>query len=1096
MKSPFAVPAFLLLSLAPSAPTPLFAAPGALRGVVVESVEPGSAGERSGFCPGDLLLSWKSEAPPARRGRFDSPFDLSDLDAAELPRGGALRIALRRGDRSLVLDLRGEPAGLVVRPFLSAEALSRCDALRQSEGDEELELRARSVARLLPPSDRGWLFFEAAKGAEGDELRGRLIERAMEGVPRGGLEEARLGSVEAELRMAEGNFEEAGRILGLARKIRERLSPDGLELAAIDEALGRVALESGDFEAAARHHESALAARERLAPGSLALARSYRQVGVVADERGDLGAAAGWLRKSLEIRERLAPGGPLVADSLNNLGITARKRGNLDEAESMFRSALAIRERLSPGGQDVAMCLTNLGNVAQNRGDLAAADAFHDRAREILERVAPDSLRLALVYNNLGLDADVRGDAESTLAWYRKALAIRERLVPGSPIVAYSYANLAVAAETRGAPEEAEGWARKALEIFERVAPDSLMVAASEINLAAILASLGDLDSAEELIRRSLPRAERLAPGSIQQAEVVAGLGMVKIRKGEPEAAEPLLRQALGIYRILMPGSSTEAESLWELGRLLRDSGRKSEALDLFFEATAALEAQQSRLGGSASDLATFRKRFLPMYRELLELLVDLGLPECGVEVFESARARAFLALLAQRELSDRDLSPELAALRRQTNADYRRALDALGEAEDEGGRREAAGKLEELRVRQAVIASRILRESPRLAALRWPKPLDLEGTRRLLEPGTLLLGWMVGEERSLLVALTRERLEIRRIDPTAKALRGKVEAIRRRVVGEKDASALLSGLSKELLGPAREEIASARRIVFLPDGPLWLLPFGLLPDPSRPEKTILATRPVSVSSSATLLGQLVAERRDRPSQLVGFGDPLDSATPGSIRRGRAELGSLPDSRAELESLRPFVDEATLYVGAEATEARAKRIGNAAEGTSVERPTLLHFAVHGLLDESRPLDSGVVLAIDPTPAGGGEDGILRAWEIFEDFRLDADLVVLSACETALGGEEAGEGIVGLTRAFEYAGARSVLASLWPVADQSTALLMARFYEGLRSGLPKDEALREAQLALAAGPVEGKEGRLVDAVAPFHWAAFQVYGDWK
>jgi len=128
-----------------------------------------------------------------------------------------------------------------------------------------------------------------------------------------------------------------------------------------------------------------------------------------------------------------------------------------------------------------------------------------------------------------------------------------------------------------------------------------------------------------------------------------------------------------------------------------------------------------------------------------------------------------------------------------------------------------------------------------------------------------------------------------------------------------------------------------------------------------------------------------------------------------------------------------------------------------------------------------------------------ENGLLQAWEIVEQVRLDANLVVLSACETALGKEVAGEGILGLTRAFQYAGARSVLASLWSMADVSTGELMQRFCADLTQGMAKDEALRQAQLAVINGPVVIGEGE--DAIerglsTPFYWAAFQIYGDWK
>jgi CHAT domain-containing protein len=156
---------------------------------------------------------------------------------------------------------------------------------------------------------------------------------------------------------------------------------------------------------------------------------------------------------------------------------------------------------------------------------------------------------------------------------------------------------------------------------------------------------------------------------------------------------------------------------------------------------------------------------------------------------------------------------------------------------------------------------------------------------------------------------------------------------------------------------------------------------------------------------------------------------------------------------------------------------------------------VLHLAAHGCLDERFPLNSALALTppvATPPPgsAEGRDNGLLQAWEIFEGLRLDADLVVLSACDSALGREVAGEGLLGLTRAFQYAGARSVVASLWQVPDAATADLMVAFHRHLRQGRSQGEALAAAQAELAAGAA-GPE-----AEAPYFWAGFQLFGDWR
>jgi CHAT domain-containing protein len=166
-------------------------------------------------------------------------------------------------------------------------------------------------------------------------------------------------------------------------------------------------------------------------------------------------------------------------------------------------------------------------------------------------------------------------------------------------------------------------------------------------------------------------------------------------------------------------------------------------------------------------------------------------------------------------------------------------------------------------------------------------------------------------------------------------------------------------------------------------------------------------------------------------------------------------------------------------VGAQATEERARSIG--------KDVPLIHYACHAYVNQRFPLDSALVFTIPEDPKPGQANGLLQAWEIFESVRIDADLVTLSACDSGLGKEMGGEGLVGLTRAFQYAGARSVLASLWKVEDESTAELMQRFYGHLKAGKTKDEALRMAQIDRI---------RSTGSSQPRGWAAFHLIGDWR
>ena len=197
-----------------------------------------------------------------------------------------------------------------------------------------------------------------------------------------------------------------------------------------------------------------------------------------------------------------------------------------------------------------------------------------------------------------------------------------------------------------------------------------------------------------------------------------------------------------------------------------------------------------------------------------------------------------------------------------------------------------------------------------------------------------------------------------------------------------------------------------------------------------------------------------------------------------SLVRGGATLGALPGSREEAAAVvRLYAPGARMWVGDDASERRAR---------SVDPSTrIVHFAVHGVVNERFPLNSALVFTIPDGPAAPEDNGLLQAWEIMEHMRLRADLVVLSACDTAVGRAGGGEGLLTLARAFHFAGARSVLATLWRVDDRASARLMTRFYQELRAGATRTEALRAAQVSFI------KDSRLSD---PAGWAAYSLSGE--
>jgi CHAT domain-containing protein len=532
--------------------------------------------------------------------------------------------------------------------------------------------------------------------------------------------------------------------------------------------------------------------------------------------------------------------------------------------------------------------------------------------------------------------------------------------------------------------------------------------------------------------------------------------------------------------------------------------------------AVDAIERQRGRVGGSDEARAHFSARYAPLYSDLIDLLIGLGRPDEAYSVLERSRARQLLTMLAERDLSfAADVPAELDRERRRLATEYSRTMEGVARvaAGGQGDHVEAAlRRLDDVRLRQEIVETEVRVASPRLAQLQYPRPLDAERAAAALEPGTLLLAYSVGEAASWVFALTKGNVEpeVHAIALGRAELAARVEGFRRRVRLQRyephasPPETLGDDLGELVPTALWKRVREARRVVIMPDGPLHLLSFAALPDPVRaghPYRWMVESAPLSIVASATVLAELKGRREPaRAATVVAFGDPLFSdpeARPMAAQSGlrailRDRLIPLPYSRDEVQSLgQLYGDQAVIWVGAEATEERVKSAAGDA--------SIVHLATHGLIDEVNPLESALALAIPETWQAGQENGILQAWEIFEDLRLDASLVTLSACETALGKEVAGEGMLGLTRAFQYAGARSVLASLWSVGDRSTSQLMAGFYGSLRAGVAKDEALHDAQMAFIRG-AEQPAGASADGATawkqPFHWAGFQLVGDWR
>jgi CHAT domain-containing protein/tetratricopeptide (TPR) repeat protein len=896
-----------------------------------------------------------------------------------------------------------------------------------------------------------------------------------------------------------------------ALEIAQRHAPDGLAVASLLAGLGEVEESVDEYAPARDHYVRALLIRQRLAPDSAAVAASLGALGRVTAENE---SADDLCSRSVALWEDLAPDSLEAATALNDLGAVYFQRGDVAAARPLHERALAISTRLEPGGLDQAASFYRLGNVAWRRGDLAGADDLHQRALAIRQRLAPGGAAVEASLNSLGNVAGTRKDLAAAERFHRQALAIGEKRAPHA--VEPMLHNLGEDARLLGDYATAESFYRRALAMYDRLPEGSgrdASTANTLVSLAAVARDRGDLAEAERVARQALSIREKLEPGSLHLAEDREVLADILRDGGRWSEAREAYERILRVASRTVPGSELEARALHALGRLERREGRIEQAAAHFRLAVDSLEAQKGRLGGPIEAREVFSAIYADYYRDLLETLVDLGRPAEAFRVLERSHARLLLAMLAERDLVlASHLPPELESERANADAEYDRTQRELRELppKEHLRRSQLIERLAVLRAKRSETVEKVKRASPRYASLRYPQPLDVTAARAALDPGSLLLSYSVGRERALLFVLEPagaggSGLTVFELEGDDKSLREAVRAHRNLInvhgPASADASRHLAERSRSLyatlLAPAERLIARHERLVILPDGPLHTLPFAALAPPPAGDRPgyLVEWKPLHTAISATVYAELKKSRgetrRDPAIVVAAFGDPRYPTAPekrASVLRSEddraATSGSrfqpLPESRREVQEIAAlYAPRSIAYVGAEATEERARSIGR-------DVP-LIHYACHAVVDERFPLDSALVFSIPERPREGQDNGLLQAWEIFEKMRIDADLVTLSACESGLGKEMGGEGLIGLTRAFQYAGARSVLASLWKVEDKSTAALMKRFYANLKAGRSKDDALRLAQIDLI---------RSVEFAEPRDWAAFQLNGDWK
>jgi len=801
---------------------------------------------------------------------------------------------------------------------------------------------------------------------------------------------------------------------------------------------------------------------------------------------------------------------------LNAMTAVYTTRGESREALSCIDQALKLAEE--QGFKDLeAAVLTNRGLLQRRRGEPIAALVSLETALGI-NRSRGDLASEARVLIHLGTVYQELGDLDRALDRYREALGILSSLQAEKRWEAIATFNIGRVYLRLGDAEAAlaqfESARQKSREAENRrneaTALHGLGVAWLQLGQAA--EAIGLLEEALALRRQIEDR-----PG---EASTLLELGNAHQKRGDAEKAGALLRAAQGLAR-QVEASFVEASALLSLARLGRDHGDLEGALREIDKALFILESIRSELADDSLSSSFFASK-----RSYYELKVDLlmrlqgvspgrGFAKLAFEASEMARSRSLLDLLAEGRIDVKQgISPELERQEAEVEAQLaqiqREIMEKLSRNQtNEASLAELRQRLEETEEERQEIERRVRQEHPRYAQVRYSSPLGLEDIQGQLDEREALLEYSLGADGSYLFVVTRKALEVHPL-PDAGEIAKKVEQARKGVEGSNSGVFGRSRLAaywlyKELIAPARAAIAG-KRLLIAPDGALHYLSFeALLTEdvtrrnvPMKDLPFLLLDFAVTYVPSASVLSSLQAASPQTlagdgvPKRFVAFADPIYASEALTQENGSGGLGGGPaperavsagkdlwprlvGSEREVASIAELYPppEVRIYRRDEATEENFK--GNRV----VEEARWLHIATHGQPDEKRPELSGLFLT---HAKDSQEDSMLRVYEIF-NLSLKADLVVLSACETALGKEVSGEGLVGMTRAFLYAGAPSVVVSLWRVADVTTPELMVSFYGNL-GRLGKAEALRQAKLTMI------REG---GRAHPYYWAPFILVG---
>lgn len=813
----------------------------------------------------------------------------------------------------------------------------------------------------------------------------------------------------------------------------------------------------------------------------------------------------------------------LATTLLTNIGKVYTELGNYQQALELYQQALPQLQALNHPHAEAATRIA-IAQVQTQFGEFQTALDLYTQTIPLWQQ-ANYRTGIAETYNNMGLIYARLNDPQQALYYYSQALEIVRTLGNGAG-EATTLNNMANTYVDTAQYEQAINTYQQALAIWETLG--NLRGKASTLNnIGFAYASQGvNNPSLLPLARQAYDQALSLwqTLGDPQgEASTLNNLGVIDATQGNfisaltwYRQALPLrqqtgdrLKEALTLYRI--------AEAETELGNLETALSQIEQAITIIEELRTQVISQELRASFFASK-QDYYELYIEILMQLHQQRPTAGFNARAFEVSEQARARSLLETLAETtQKIHQGIDPQLLEAKRnleqQLDAVEQRRIKIYSTNHTIEQANAIKAEIEAILREYRALKVEIRQRSPRYANFTQPQPFTLSKIQQqVLDQETLLLSYFLGKKRSYLWAVTPTNLETyelanrQEITRSVQQFRDALVLPRFRFRLQQARQTSLS-LSDLILAPVAGELQQ-KRLLIIADGALQYIPFNGLTVPGKTAdaeswQPLIINHEIVMAPSASTVGMLRQElggRPPNPKKLAVLADPVfglsDERLTGtpiattpklppelvqSAREAEVYFNRLPFTQQEAQEILALVPETARK---QAFAFSASR--EAALNPELSQYQIVHFATHGLLNSVTPELSGLVLSL-VKENGDSQNGFLRLHDIF-NLQLPAALVVLSACQTGLGPEVRGEGLIGLTRGFMYAGAARVVVSLWSVDDQATAELMVKFYQGmLTEGLEPANALRTAQVQM---------WQKQQWQAPFYWAAFTMQGEWR